>query len=178
MTSWTASARELRDNAAARQRLEEEGALLLTSGLPGTEDDVEFPRLTSTLLRSLPVGHLLETAREQVAEQLGPWHVPAVDEERWPGQSALIAKYNEVIEPERGALKAPRRGRDLGDDHYREVADVYKVAAAAGRAPTAAVADHFTIAKSSAAKKVARARERGFLPPTTRGRVGPVQEEI
>jgi hypothetical protein len=48
----------------------------------------------------------------------------------------------------------------------REVARVYR---AAGRKPTKAVADHFTITDSAAAKRVARAREIGLLPKSRSG---------
>ena len=48
----------------------------------------------------------------------------------------------------------------------REVARVYR---AAGRKPTKAVAGHFTISDSAAAKRVARAREIGLLPKSRPG---------
>jgi hypothetical protein len=53
-----------------------------------------------------------------------------------------------------------------------EVAAVYRQAWKRGRPPTEAVADHFTISQSAAAKRVSRARQAGYLPPTTRGRSG------
>jgi transposase len=50
------------------------------------------------------------------------------------------------------------------------VAEVYRDAWARGEPPTRGVADHFTISKSAAAKQVAKAREMGLLPPTSRGK--------
>ena len=54
-------------------------------------------------------------------------------------------------------------------DALAEVARVYREAWQVGANPTAAVADVFTLSRSAAAKRVARAREAGLLPPTTRG---------
>lgn len=52
---------------------------------------------------------------------------------------------------------------------HGEVAAVYTAAWKAGRPPTKAVAEHFTISQSAAAKRVARARDAGLLPRTQRG---------
>lgn len=51
-----------------------------------------------------------------------------------------------------------------------EAANVYKRAWLAGDHPTKAVAEHFVISASAAAKVVARAREADLLPATSRGR--------
>ena len=76
------------------------------------------------------------------------------------------------------AFSADGRGRRLvgadgqllsADEALAEVARVYK-AAWVGENPTAAVARELHLSESAAAKRVARAREKGLLPPTTRGR--------
>lgn len=82
------------------------------------------------------------------------------------------------LEEQLAAFRGSRGTRDLGDDHYREVAAVYAKALRELRPPTQAVADYFNIQKSGAAKKVSRARQRGFLPKTTRGRIGPLTEDL
>lgn len=146
-------------------------------GIPESGDEVEFPRLDSSLIRSLPVGQLFDAAREELVRRLDP--LPEADRGKWSGDSLrTLEAWDEEYRPEREALSRPRGGRDLGDDHYREVASIYAKAVTDKKPPTAAVADHFTVSKSAAAKKVARARERGFLPPTTRGRVGRLTEEL
>jgi len=62
-------------------------------------------------------------------------------------------------------------------EHYEEVAAVYRAAFAAGKHPTKAVADHFGVSKSTAAKKVSRARELGLLAPARqRGVAGEARE--
>lgn len=73
----------------------------------------------------------------------------------------------------RGGLpRVERRGRKPTTDTEKHaeleaVADVYRRAFAAGRHdPTRAVADELQMARSTAGKKVARARREGLLPPT------------
>jgi hypothetical protein len=62
-------------------------------------------------------------------------------------------------------LTAPRRRYD--DDHYRAVADAYDEAMRIGIPPTAHVQSVLRLrTRTQAAKQVARARERGLLPPT------------
>lgn len=57
-------------------------------------------------------------------------------------------------------------GRRLNREHFREVAAVY---GAAPKAPTAAVAAHFTVSHSTATKWVARAAEFGLLTDAPAG---------
>lgn len=64
------------------------------------------------------------------------------------------------------APASERRPRTrITDDHLIDVANVYDAADAAGQGPTRAVADHFDVPHSTAAKWVGRARQRRFLPP-------------
>lgn len=64
----------------------------------------------------------------------------------------------------------PGRPRLWGDEHFREVADVYTRAMADGFPPTTAVRTHWNVSKSTAAKWVARCRDDGLLPKTSRGK--------
>ena len=134
------------------------------NNLPTEDADVVLPRIDGQFIRSLPMGGLIGASRDYMSWLLNLETTDSV----WKEQTSA----------ERDAINSTRRGRDLGDDHYQEVAQVYSDAVNSGHPPTIAVATHFTIAKSSAAKKVARARERGFLPPTSRGRIGPLTEEL
>ncbi len=54
--------------------------------------------------------------------------------------------------------------------NYDEVAAIYLRAVSERRNPTRAVADELGISKSAAGKRVFRARQRGLLPRTQRGR--------
>ncbi len=149
------------------------------AALPRAEDPVPFPRLTSSVLRSLPIGQLFNEAHDALASALHDLVIPDELTARWSaaGQEEASA-WNDEIRKEAQGFGGPTGGRDLGDDHYREVARIYSEAVKAGQSPTAAVAAHFAVSKSAAAKKVARARDRQFLPSTTRGRVGPLTEDL
>lgn len=67
-------------------------------------------------------------------------------------------------------VEPARKGPDVAPDEYREAAEVYQRAWAAGLNPRQAVADRFGISPDAAAKRVQRARDRGLLPKTRRGR--------
>jgi hypothetical protein len=161
--------------------------------LPRGTDEVALPRVEKRLLQQLPMTQLLEATLAGVrqgeadrAEHLHTWLRlaeagdplastvdPAVSvADVAAGVPARIAQAED-----RAERLANPRGVDLGDDFYRQVAAVYAAAIASGR-PTAAVAEHLEVKQHSAAKYVHRARQRGFLPKTTRGRVGPVTEEL
>ena len=148
------------------------------NALPWETEDVELPKIDGQFIRALPMGNLLDVARKQLADFLN-LHSTREPEADWPQEWVeSLRKWQAELVPEREAVNSGRRGRDLGDAHYREVAEVYAAALQAGESPTKAVLEHFTVSKSAAAKKVARARDRGFLPKTSRGRVGPLQEDL
>ena len=65
--------------------------------------------------------------------------------------------------------RRPREYRTMTDDKLRVVADVYR-ANVNKRAPTQAVAKHFGVGNRTASTYVQKARERGLLPPTIRGK--------
>ena len=144
------------------------------SELPAGDEDIEFPVIGSQFMKALPIGQLLRASRESLQEILELESPPP----GWKGKNFdqvhrfLQAEYGPAVQ------QAQRSGRDLGADHYATVAKVYSEAVRTGAAPTKAVADAFTLSRSAAAKQVARARERGFLPRTTRGRVGKLTEDL
>lgn len=71
-------------------------------------------------------------------------------------------------------LSGYQRGRPrlYGLQHYQEVSRVYAEAWHRGDPPTKAVAGWGNVSDSTAAKWVSKARELGFLGPTTKGRPG------
>jgi hypothetical protein len=90
----------------------------------------------------------------------------------------------QVIEPltpaEREALderfgRRPRRGSPITDDNLRGVAERYSEALKRGDPPTQSVARELNVARSTASRWVAKARERGFLGPALKGRAGEAQ---
>lgn len=145
--------------------------------LPEPGADTEFPVIGSQMVKALPIGQILSQSRQALLESLTSDQLPfGWSEEDRDLFEQEQAELRDEFEP---ALQAGVRGaRDLGDAHYAEVASVYAGAVREGRPPTAAVAAHFTLSKSAAAKQVARARERNLLPKTTRGRVGKLSEEL
>ena len=139
----------------------------------------EYPTpITASALRSVPLGKLvnefldrlrenpIKASRRSASGTADDMREAADELEGRHTESEAAALQQLASEPRRGG----RRGHS--HDHYAAVAEVYAKAWADGVHPTKAVAEHWTIAKTTAAKWVSRARELGFLEPTTRGRPG------
>jgi len=63
-----------------------------------------------------------------------------------------------------------QRGKAWSDDHYRQVAEVYKAAVDRRQSPLKAIESHWNVSRAGASKYVKRARELGFLGwPERRG---------
>lgn len=97
--------------------------------------------VTTAVLRELRIGQLMEEDRAGLVDL-------------FPDDSPLY--------------KAPPTMRPVTLARLKTAAKVYKKHIDTGK-PTRAVARHFTISDSAAAKQVARAREIGLLPPTKKG---------
>jgi len=124
----------------------------------GDLDPAYEPReLTAAGLRAVPLGLMVRRAHSQAADAY------ARAAEAVPDRAAELLAVSARFD----AAGPPRR---YGAEHWREVAAVYSEAANRG-APTEAVRRHFHLSKSAAAKQVARCREMGLLPPTSRGRI-------
>lgn len=102
--------------------------------------------ITTDLWRSIRVRELIDRERRAFAEHMdeSPWA------EIWS--------------------KPPPRGDYLRRGDHEAVAAVYLHALAAGKRPRKAVAETFHLSPSAAAKRIARAREHGLIPATSRGR--------
>jgi hypothetical protein len=139
-----------------------------------------LPRVDGVLLRRLPVAELVRRAQKQIANDLNA-HLLRYTTELTDAGEVSEAELRAALAMQAAVdiMDGKRRGgRDLGDEHYREVAAVYAAALQTGEPPTKAVQQRFGIEKSSAAKQVARARERGFLPRSPgRGRTGGLKGE-
>ena len=72
----------------------------------------------------------------------------------------------------RGSVTRPHRPgrRGHGDEHYQEVARVYREAA--GRKPIQHLVEHFIVEESTARRWVREARKRGFLGAAIPGKAG------
>ena len=72
--------------------------------------------------------------------------------------------------PPRARLKRPAQ-RKLDDSFFHKVATAYRAAAIGGLNPVMTIAEEAGVPHSTAARWIAQARERKFLPPSQRGKV-------
>lgn len=128
-------------------------------GLIEAADFRDVVAIKSTTLRAFPIS-VIEEARRRMA--------------RFP----LDERASDPVRRARDAFRAPRPRSLTGADGkpmptaeaLGEVARVYSDSWRAGADPTKTVAETFTLTRSAAAKRVARARDAGLLPKTKQGR--------
>jgi len=119
------------------------------------------PVLMTSLLRDLPLHSIVTDVRQELAERSAEFG-------SWLGEQPEFSAAEDQARLRQGAARwvKPRGSAAV----LAETARVYDEAWAAGAPPTKAVAEHFTISDSAAAKRVSRARSAGLLPATTRGK--------
>ena len=149
--------------------------------------------LLSSELRRLRLGEMVDTERrgylnllrflsshwQEVAEKL------AKDRGRFEAAFVVSAEDLYAGELATGAAnevnlnKSARRGGRPGHNEafYEQVAATYKAAWFAGKYPRQAVADAGFGSKSAAAKWISTCRDRGLLPPTSRGLVSGMEPD-
>lgn len=118
--------------------------------------------VTASVLRSIPLGRILGNIAEKRVESLKDSVRRGPDKE---AAARALPKYERSL-----PISGRRPTYDRG--HFVAVAKVYSHAYAEGAAPTKAVAQHFHVTPSAAAKWVARARGLGLLGPTQQRRAG------
>ncbi|MGH2462706.1 MAG: hypothetical protein ACRDFZ_03660 [Candidatus Limnocylindria bacterium] len=119
--------------------------------------------ITAAALRRFPIGELMARARRaQLA--LNQWVARAM-----PGRREEAIALATAWEQAHAGRSGPK---GYGVEHFAEVATIYQREAVLGNRPTQAVANHFVVSKSAAAKWVARARTMGLLPPARKGKAG------
>lgn len=125
--------------------------------------------VTSDTLRKIPVARLLSAGCAAAMEKL---------EEDDQGRLVLSPmRYRDVVafrDSFRGARR-PRQGTKVTEDDLQAVAGIYLAAEAAGASGFTAVQKELYASKSTAARWIAQARERGLLP--ARGTLPPSKEE-
>jgi hypothetical protein len=114
--------------------------------------------ITGEALRNVPVARLMREAIEAAA-------------------SADLRPSPKVVTASAASLSATARIRARGaavtDDDLRDVAERYRAAVDRGiRSPTQTVANELGAPRSTVARWVHKARDRGFLGPAVRGRAG------
>jgi Family of unknown function (DUF6214) len=124
--------------------------------------------IVTETLRAIPVGRLLHLGttdalmtRAQTPERgpVGSFGPATLEEQR-----QFYQRYANT--------RRPRQGSPLTDETLAQVATVYRAALGRGDPPTATVAETMNVARSTAARWIASARERGLLGPAMRGRAG------
>lgn len=125
--------------------------------------------VTATRMRELPVARIISAAREERFDEAGGRFAEAYDS----GQDIDVDPH--IVDGARAfaepwAERSPGRPMYLGESHYREVAQIYSSALAAGKPPLVAVKEHCFVTRPTASRYVAAARSAGLLPPTSRGR--------
>jgi len=123
------------------------------------EDEV-----TGETLRRVPVARLLGLVLAVAA-----WKVTSPTTMQTGMAAGAMREFYQSYA--RGSRR-PRRGSPLTDANLRQVAELYRAAFDRGDPPTATIAGELHIARSTAARWVAKARERGLLGPSIRGRAG------
>jgi hypothetical protein len=102
------------------------------------------------------------TVRPFLYDKRDPYRTPPKAATEWLERlqdhaSEAYAQARDLPTPQRKRVK-------ITDDHLREVAEVYRHADNVGEPPTRSVARHFRAPHSTAAKWVATARRKKFLP--------------
>lgn len=123
----------------------------------------------SKISREIPFGSLIDSAREALSDAFRNVAEAARDS-GMTGPADRLKNMAEKFEPE--TERSPGRPVFWDRAKLQEVAAVYIHAWMRNHAPRKAVADHFHVSPSAAAKLVARARKEGLLGETKRGRGG------
>jgi hypothetical protein len=129
--------------------------------------------VSGDLIRRIPLARVMRKAVTAAARKLEP---PGEDEavEAWVRELPASERL-EFYEQYSKRGRSPQRGSPITDENLRQVADLYRAALERGDPPTQTVADAMYVARSTA-RWVAKARERGFLGASMRGRAGERQE--
>jgi hypothetical protein len=138
-------------------------------GLPSWDENPE--PVTLRLWRKVPVTEMIRDVRQHLLEVDAEHTQSMINKQQDP---ALRRALSYQLMEARQQLAGPNA---LPASAYEEVATVYRDAWLQGRHPTKAVAEHFHITPSAAAKRVSRARQNGLLPPTEFGVAGLGREE-
>lgn len=145
----------------ARVEVSESGPRLAELSFSSPDPDARGIRQSD--LREIEVRALVEdfvagfTFRVEQNADGATVHVPTVE------TPAYVAARNFV-----GRMRAGRTTRDITPQLLERVAEVYRANIATY--PTKAVQHHFQVSQRMAAEYVSRARKRGLLPPTKRGK--------
>jgi hypothetical protein len=145
------------------------------------ETEPEPKPITTALVRSIPIARVIEQSLWATIRSLQEGGAAPVDRrsvdviladetlDTEPMKYGISTQYADALAAKVGAgieqaKQRPGRPPQYDDEHFAEVARVYHEHSG-GRAPRKAVAKRFDISDSTAAKWIARAREKGLLEP-------------
>ncbi len=140
---------------------------------PASMRPVSISRLEAELRMAAVPGAVLAEHAPALAAIYGAAH-PAGSDIPEPSLAQLRARKPTIKKLEPRPPLGSRRPSTTGDndDFYRDVALAYAEYAPQTRAPAKAIAEEAHAPKTSAQRWIAEARRRGFLPQTTKGKVG------
>lgn len=144
-----------------RVRKSSDGRLVCTGLRAGGHPDAP-QEVTVRGLRQIPLPRILDAlAAEDVGEEARSWLAENL---------GLQLAHTAVPTYERPET---RRGSRLPDDHLKRVAEFYRQGLLTSRRrPAKYVAKAMQVSEPTARRYVQRARDRGFLGPTTQGKAG------
>lgn len=144
------------------------GAVVCTGLALSLRQGAPVAAVTSTLVRALPVAALIAAARRERFAEAGGHLVEAVAEGQVVDVSAKLLDGLTTASQAWSAVPTGRR-RELGPQHFRDVAAEYSKAENTGSPPLMAVEKRWTVSRPTASRWVKEARDLGLLPPTMRG---------
>jgi transposase len=111
----------------------------------------------------------LETAARHLTELPGDMRIAEMAARIGQGYATLALLDGQQPAGEEDGLASKSRRRRLTTKHLEAVAAIYREARESGLGPTRAVANHFDVPHSTAAKWVGHARSNGLIPATVKG---------
>jgi hypothetical protein len=176
----------LRDGFGAPQRFVAEGNSLAieieldAEGIPQCRGlnlrDTDGVGITTKTLRRVALVRLMREAVAQAARLYTP-----VEKDGKPVFRIVSTPPSEAASFYEGYVKEarrPRQGSPVTDERLQAVADLYRKAIEEGQPPTREIADSMHVGRSTAARWVAKARERGYLGPAIQGRAGEKDQDV
>jgi hypothetical protein len=124
--------------------------------------------LTTRVLRALPMREAERELRANIERRERLVDIVEYLHEHGPATAEELANLRPTRSYRLQRAKVRRGSRPrYRDDHYKQVADVYRAAYQAKEPPARKVADEYGVPPATARAWIARCREMGLLPPAT-----------
>ena len=125
-----------------------------------------LPETADAFVRELDIPELIEPKTEKDASRR------RVAEDGFENLRSTLQEHHAALKPIDALEKPKKQGRPpLPDSEIREAAAIYEQAVRLGlRFPSKEVAEQLSISSNQARRRIMRARQRGYLPPTKPGK--------